>query len=222
MVSPSLPGMYETFNVSLRSAGPCIALALLLGGTGAFIRPEPAQASAFCPNPAKAVHLRLKELGDLIAKGEGDYNAINRGRAGDTPGGIQGLTGQTFENYTVGQVMEMQRRRLYAVGRYQFIPKTLRFAVSMSSVSELDMFTPETQDKLMAALIMYKRPSVGAYLRGDHDNLNWAMNDMAKEWASIEWRNGRGFYDHVGGNRAHISRAELSEVLQKVKKDWHS
>lgn len=221
MVLPSLPGLYETSSVNLRSLCPCIFLATLLGGTGVF-RPQPIQAGVFCPNPAKAIHEKLKPLGDLIAKGEGDYNAINRGRAGDTPGGIQGLTGMTFENYTVGQVMEMQRRRLYAVGRYQFIPKTLRFAVAMSEVSELDMFTPETQDKLMAALVMFKRPSVGAYLRGGHDNLNWALNDMAKEWASIEWRNGRGFYDHVGGNRAHISRAELSEVLQKVKKDWHS
>ena len=213
--------MYETSSVNLRSASPCIALALLLGGTGAFVSPEPAWAiGASCPKPADKTHLKLKPLGDLISKGEGDYNAINRGRAGDTPGGIQGLTGQTFENYTVGQVMDMQRRRLYAVGRYQFIPKTLRFAVAMSDVDRLDMFTPETQDKLMAALILFKRPSVGAYLRGDHDNLNWAMNDMAKEWASIEWRNGRGFYDHIGGNRAHITRAELSDVLQSIKKRW--
>ena len=116
--------------------------------------------------------------------------------------------------------MAMQRSGLYAVGRYQFVPKTLRFAVSMADVSELDMFTPEIQDKLMAALVLYKRPSVGAYLRGNHDNLNWAMNDMAKEWASIEWRNGRGYYDHIGGNRAHISRAELAKVLKSIKADW--
>jgi len=159
---------------------------------------------------------------DLIARGEGDYNAINRGRAGDTPGGIQGLKGQTFENFTVKQVMDMQRWQVYAVGRYQFIPSTLRWAVRHSSVDELDMFTPEVQDTLMATLVVYKRPAVGAYLRGDHDLLGWALNELAKEWASIEYRNGRGFYDHVGGNRAKITRAEVSAVLQNIKSTWQA
>ena len=116
----------------------------------------------------------------------------------------------------------MQRWQVYAVGRYQFIPSTLRFAVRHSSVDELDMFTPETQDRLMAALIFYKRPAVGAFLRGDHDLIGWALNELAKEWASIEYRNGRGFYDHIGGNRAHVSRAELSTVLQEIKNSWHA
>ena len=158
---------------------------------------------------------------DLIAKGEGDYNSINRGYAGDTPGGIQGLTGQTFENYTVGQVMDMQRTRLYAVGRYQFIPSTLRWAVRHSSVNELDMFTSEVQDRLMATLVIYKRPAVGAYLRGDHNLLGWALNELAKEWASIEYRNGRSFYSR-GGNRAKITRAEVSAVLQDIKSAWQA
>ena len=199
----------------LRTFYPCLALAALLGGMGVSAR------ARMCPNPNYvAVHERLAPLGDLIAKGEGDYNAVNRGRAGDTPGGIQGLTGQTFENYTVGQVIDLQRTRLYAVGRYQFIPSTLRFAVRMSEVDELDMFTPETQDKLMAALILYKRPAVGAFLRGDHNLEGWALDEMAKEWASIEYRSGRGFYDRVGGNRMHITRAELAAVLRDVKKSW--
>lgn len=198
---------------------PALLAATLAGGLGSF--PANAAQGKFCPSPFfTPVHKRLKPLGDLISKGEGDYNAVNRGYAGDTPGGIQGLTGQTFENYTVGQVMDMQKTWLYAVGRYQFIPVTLRFAVAHSEVDRLDMFTPDVQDKLMAALILYKRPSVGAYLRGDHDLIGWAMNDMAKEWASVEYRNGRGYYDHIGGNRAHISRKELEAVLRQIKNDW--
>ena len=157
---------------------------------------------------------------DLIATGEGDYNSVNRGRAGDTPGGIQWLRGRTFENFTVKEVIQMQRWQVYAVGRYQFIPSTLRWAVNHSSVNELDMFTPEVQDTLMATLIIYKRPAVGAYLRGDHDLLGWALDELAKEWASIEYRNGRGFYDHIGGNQAKITRAEVILVLQSIKGTW--
>ena len=198
---------------------PTLVALSLSASWGSFLG-SPAEAKV-CPNPHyKPITELLKPIGDLLAKGEGDYNSVNRGRAGDTPGGIQGLTGQTFENYTVGQVIEMQRRRLYAVGRYQFIPTTLRFAVKMSSVDELDMFTPATQDKLMAALIMYKRPAVGAFLRGDHDLEGWALDEMAREWASVEYRRGRGFYDHIGGNRAHILRSEMLATLRKVKEAW--
>ena len=75
----------------------------------------------------------------------------------------------------------------------------------------------------MAALVLYKRPAIGAYLRNDHDYIGWALNELAKEWASIEYRNGRGYYDHIGGNRAHISRTEVSwEVLQGIKRTWQS
>ena len=157
---------------------------------------------------------------ELIARGEGDYNSVNRGRAGDTPGGIDRLTGKTFDEFTVQQVMEMQVSWLYAVGRYQFVPETLRFAVAMSDVEMKDRFDSKTQDKLMTALILYKRPAIGAYLKGHHDYIGWALDELAKEWASIEYRQGRGFYDHIGGNRAHVTREEAWEVLQEIKRTW--
>ena len=173
-----------------------------------------------CPSNYTPIHERLKPLMDLIAQGEGNYNSVNRGRAGDTPGGIEYVMGRTFDEYTVADVIRMQDWMLYAVGRYQFIPDTLRFAVAMSDVEMTDKFTPETQDRLMAALILYKRPAIGAYLRGDHDYVGWALDELAKEWASVEYRNGRGFYDHIGGNRAHITRKEAWEVLQTIKQGW--
>ena len=130
------------------------------------------------------------------------------------------MTGKTFENFTVGQVMDMQRSRVYAVGRYQFIPVTLRYAVAMSEVSPLDMFTPDTQNRLFAALLDHKRPAVGAYIRGHHNLQGWALNELAKEWASVEYRYGRGFYDHIGGNRAKISRAKAAEVLEELRETF--
>ena len=168
-------------------------------------------------NPEPKFHEVVKPLADLISKGEGDYNAVNRGYAGDTPQGIKGLTGSSFAAFTVGEVIEMQRGWLYAVGRYQFIPKTLRFAVNVSDVSLTDKFTNETQDKLFAALLDHKRPSVGAYIRGHHNFLGWALDDLAREWASVEYRRGRGYYDHIGGNRAHITRAEAAECLKQLR-----
>ena len=62
---------------------------------------------------------------------------------------------------------------------------------------------------------------MGAYLRGDHGLLDWALNELAKEWASIEYRDGRSFYRR-GGNRAKITRAEVSAVLQEIKGTWQA
>lgn len=170
-------------------------------------------SDATCKLPVIPFHLIIKPLADLIARGEGDYNAVNRGYAGDTPGGIKRLTGSSFAGFTVIEVIEMQSRWLYAVGRYQFIPRTLRFAVRVSDVKMTDKFTEETQDKLFAALVLYKRPSIGAYIRGDHNLIGWALDDLAREWASVEYRYGRGYYDHIGGNRASISRSEAITAL---------
>lgn len=170
--------------------------------------------------PAPPIHEQLKPLADLIAQGEGDYNSVNRGWAGDTPQGIKGLTGSSFAGFTVGRVIEMQQTWIYAVGRYQFIPRTLRFAVNQSNVKLTDHFTPETQDRLMAALILYKRPIIITYLQGNHDNLGATVDALAREWASIEYRSGRGYYDYVGGNRASVSRASVAKVLQAMKSTW--
>ena len=73
----------------------------------------------------------------------------------------------------------------------------------------------------MAALILYKRPAVGAFLRGDHNLEGWALDEMAKEWASIEYRSGRGFYDGIGGNADRIARKEIAVVLRQIKTSWH-
>ena len=171
------------------------------------------------PKPAP-IHVQLKPLGDLLASGEGDYDSVNRGRAGDTMQGFTALTGKPLVQTTVREVMGMQRNWIYAVGRYQFIPVTLRFAVSSSSVTPDDKMTPEVQDRLMAALILHKRPAIGGYLRGEHSSASWAVSELAREWASVEYRNGRGYYDWVGGNRAKISRHLAGKVLQKIKTSW--
>jgi len=171
------------------------------------------------PFHSEPFHRKIKPLADLLSKGEGDYNAVNRGRAGDTPQGIEGLTNKTFDQFTVQQVMDMQKKWLYAVGRYQFIPTTLKFAVKHSDVTPKDKFTPETQDKLLAALILHKRPDLGKYLMGHHDNLSVALKELAREWASVEYSNGKGLYNNVGGNRAHISKIEAGNVLKDLRQN---
>lgn len=156
-------------------------------------------------------------IANVLAKGEGGWNSVNRGRAGDTPGGIVSVTGKNFSELTVGQVKSLQRSRIYAVGRYQMIPSTLSYAVSKAGVSASELFTPQVQNRLLQALLDHKRPSIGAYIRGEHDNLNLALRAMALEWASVAWINGRSHYEGQGGNRAHVTRNEAALALQEAR-----
>ena len=207
--------------ISRRLLAP-VLLASMLGGSGAFSLPITAtESGAYClAEQANPIHVQLKPLADLLARGEGNYNSVNRGWAGDTPQGIRGLTGSSFAGFSLRRVAEMQSGWLYAVGRYQFVPTTLRFAINGSSVTYSDNFTPEVQDRLMAALVLYKRPIIITYLQGNHDNAGAAVRALAREWASVEYSNGRGYYDRIGGNRASISRAEALTVLQDIKQNW--
>ena len=196
-----------------------VLLASLLGGAGVFPSQALDTASEDVLAPV-AIHEQLKPLADLLARGEGNYNSVNRGWAGDTPQGIDGLTGSSFAGFSLSRVLEMQSGWLYAVGRYQFIPSTLRFAVNSSSVSWSDNFTPDVQDRLMAALVLYKRPVIISYLQGSHNDVEAAVDALAREWACVEYRYGRGYYDGYGGNRASLTRQEVIAVLQSIKDSW--
>lgn len=162
------------------------------------------------PNP-------LTPVANVLAKGEGNWNSVNRGRAGDTPGGIKSIIGKTFSDLTIGEVQSLQRARIYAVGRYQFIPSTLSYAVQKAGVDASKRFTPEVQNRLLWALLEHKRPCIGAYIRGEHDNLDLALREMAREWASVAWYHGGSYYAGWGGNAAHITRHEAGLALKQAR-----
>ena len=153
----------------------------------------------------------------MIAKGEGDWNAVNRGRAGDTPGGLQWLLGHTCEKLLIADLIELQRQgRIYAIGRYQFIPSTLLVALEHADdVSPRDFFTPEVQNRLLLALLRRKRPEIWEYLTGN-GNVDAALDALSREWASIGTANG-GTYYWGTSNRAHITRDEARVALEESK-----
>jgi hypothetical protein len=160
----------------------------------------------------------LDTLKNEIAAGEGDYGAYNRGKAGDSPD-----RSVNIQDMTVGQIMEMQsQRKLFAVGKYQFIPGTLREAVGYTGVSPDQKFNAATQEQLFPYLISdAKRPTLAGYISGRHDDVDAALNDLAAEFASVPQSNGRGRYDgDKAGNRASggMQRAQkFKQILQGLK-----
>ena len=153
----------------------------------------------------------LAELLKIIREGEGDYESVNRGKAGDTPGGWRGLLTETVADVKAAQA----REQVFAVGAYQFIPTTLPMAQTAAKVKDSELFTAATQDRLAVGLLLGgKRPVLRDYLLGKHDRLADAQLDLAKEWASIPKADGRGVYDgDSAGNKATAKVAAIQAAL---------
>jgi hypothetical protein len=169
---------------------------------------------------------KYPQLAQMVVKGEGGVNSVNRGNAGDTPGGAKSIFGKNLTEMTVGEIMQAQREdKVFAVGKYQFIPKTLAGAVSYTKISLNARFDSATQNRLFDYLIDVKRPEIGAYINGKSNDRRTAIQQLAREFASVgleypEAGRGRGQsrYAGTGGNRASISPETAGESLDRQRK----
>lgn len=161
-------------------------------------------------------------LGDLIAKGEGGYGSFNRGQAGDSRG-----ASMDFSNMTIDQIMAAQslpkgdKDRLFAVGKYQVIPSTLKGAVGSMGLKGDEKFTPELQERIFGEYLAdKKRPEIASYIRGGGD-LASAQKAGAKEWASIaDPSTGKSFYAGSGNNKAHLSAEAFGGALGTARAQY--
>ena len=162
------------------------------------------------------------ELLSFISKGEGGYNSMNQGTSG---GSIIGSThnassilGKNLTEMTVGEVMEHQGSgKLFAAGRYQIIPSTMKMAVARAGVSPDEQFNQSTQDKLGLALIYNgQRPRLSSYLKKENNDLHGAMEDLAMEWASAPHPDtGRSFYPPA--NKSSHTVEEVKSALMSAR-----
>ena len=76
------------------------------------------------------------------------YDAINRGRGGDTPGGATRRYGKPLTQMTLGEVKALQARELNAVGKYQFIEETLAEAAERAGITDNMLFNEAVQDRI--------------------------------------------------------------------------
>jgi muramidase (phage lysozyme) len=154
---------------------------------------------------------RLAPMLNLIGKAEapGGYNQIfGRGRYAP------------LNEMTISDVYELQRRMVKggsessALGRYQFINKTLRGVVQAAGLDpETTKFTPEVQDKL-AGMLMQRR-GLSSYLSGKISKEEFA-DRLAKEWAGLPLASGQSFYKGVGSNNATVRREMLMKAIDEI------
>lgn len=182
------------------------------------VQPQPVQAPVQPkPQPTPPKTVKISALAAVIGKAESDtaggYNAANAGRAMDLgTNGLIRLTGKPCNQVTLGELKQWQRRGLlYAVGRYQMIPGTLRQAAKWAGLKDSDTFSPVNQDKMLEAILKHKRPKVWAYLT-NNATLNQAIDSLSKEWSGLPCTRGIGYYGH-----SNVSLAALKSALVEAK-----
>ena len=119
----------------------------------------------------------LKQAADITGKyeaGDAGYNAVNQIGI-DGGHGTEGFSGdfrqmsqhggKDLTTMTLGEIMDLQANsdmsdgqwiregRLHAVGRYQFVGKTLKGLVNRLGIPLTTKFTPQLQDQLFASLL---------------------------------------------------------------------
>jgi hypothetical protein len=180
------------------------------------VGPEASPAVAAANDPREPIGNTTPQkinnnLLNMIGSADGGsmgYDAANRGKAGDTPGGIPGLS-----NMTISDIMQLQKdKKLFAAGRYQIIPSTLERLIDNKygniGVTKNDVFSPEIQDKMVQALIDHRLKVAG------NDPVKQQL-ELSKEFAAIaNPSTGKSFYEGKGNNRASISTEKIQSALR--------
>ena len=192
--------------------------------------------------PPMGGKVNFSSLFDLVTGGEGGLNSVNRGIAGDTPGGAKSIFGKDLTDMTVDEVYGHQRAgRVSAVGKYQIIAKTMPGFIQYLRSQGIDTskrkFDASIQNMFGPYSITQKRAKVGRFLSGDTSvSLDTAQLELAAEFASVgvpydmkkgsyngrfplrDIKKGESLYSEIGGNYAPAAHTEkVRSMLQKLR-----
>ena len=156
--------------------------------------------------------------------GSADYDSFNRA-SGAKPGtGTVGGQKLSLTKTPIKDIMAAQALspnspdRLFAVGKYQCIPTTLREACTSLNIDVETTFNERVQDLICQEyLIARKRPKLLAYYRNPNQNndqlLKEAGRSLASEFSSLEDPDYPGY--PYGGEYGRYAKAGI-----KVKTPW--
>lgn len=117
---------------------------------------------------------------------------------------------------TIGEIydwIDATPHQPHAIGRYQFIPKTLRRVVQILGAKRHERFTPKLQDRLADVLLVeagLDKIKAGALGRREF------MFNLAKIWAGLPTPSGRSYYHGFAGNKATVSWAYFDSEMGKI------
>mgnify|MGYP003624613451 FL=1 len=102
----------------------------------------------------------------------------------------------------------------HAIGRYQFIPKTLARVARKIGARPKQRFSPHLQDKLADVLLAeagLHRFREGTLKRADF------MNNLAKIWAGLPTSSGKSYYAGYAGNKASMTWARFDAEMARIE-----
>ncbi|KHQ54885.1 lysozyme family protein [Mameliella alba] len=172
--------------------------------------PDAGPAPAQSPGPLtdKSAVARLRSLIAEAEAGPDGYDAIIRGARVKPPKRPTELTVQEILDWiaaTPGQP--------HAIGRYQFIPDTLRFLVAELNIDKRTRFTPELQDRLADQLLA--DAGFLAFQRGEITRRSF-MYRLAKVWAGLPLPSGESYYEGYAGNKATMTWARFDGAMAAI------
>ena len=171
---------------------------------------QPAPAIA-APSMRAAPDRAVDVIRDIIGRAESPragYNAVQHGAR------IKPRKKPT--DMTIGEIYDWIAAtpgQPHAIGRYQFIPPTLRSVVSKTGARRSDMFTPAMQDRL--ADVLLEDAGFSKFMAGNLGRQRF-MNNLAAIWAGLPTSTGRSKYHGHAGNRATITLAEFRSEIAKI------
>ncbi|EAQ47217.1 hypothetical protein MED193_18529 [Roseobacter sp. MED193] len=117
---------------------------------------------------------------------------------------------------TVGEIYDWIARtpgQQHAIGRYQFIPATLKRLVRHVDAKRTDVFSPKLQDRLAHQLL--EEAGLSAMMAKDMSRTDF-MNNLAKIWAGLPTSSGKSYYHGYAGNRATMTWAHFDTEMARI------
>jgi hypothetical protein len=154
------------------------------------------------------VAARIKDLIARAEAGPAGYDAVQHGARITPPKPPTQLTIAEIYRW-----IEETPGQPHAIGRYQFIPKTLRWLAARADLQPDTRFTPRVQDRLANLLLA---DAGYAAARAGSLPLPRFMDNLARIWAGLPTASGRSFYHGYAGNKATMSRAAFARDMRAI------
>ena len=181
-------------------------------GDQGFFAPLPAPIATASVQPLTGTgNAPVDQLLSLIAQaeaGSAGYDAVQHGaRIRPSRRPTQMTLGEIYQwiDATPGQP--------HAIGRYQFIPDTLRRVARERGFGPETRFTAGVQDVL--ALVLLEDAGLSEFQTGQLSQRRF-MHNLARIWAGLPLPNGRSYYEGHAGNSASMSWATFNGTMTQI------
>ena len=157
---------------------------------------------------AKGAVQKLMQLIASAEAGSAQYDAVQHA--------ARIKPGKPPTSMTLGEIYAWIDRtpgQQHAIGRYQFIPATLKRLAKGAGARRGEIFSPALQDRLAQQLL--EEAGLSAMLAKEISRTDF-MNNLAKIWAGLPTSSGKSFYHGIAGNRATMTWAYFEAEMTRI------